>query len=100
MARKNEQNDDDEGLTLPHVPGKGLGFDLRLRSLTSSRQSLARLLREHSRGTVPPALYRDLVWGMSQFLGYLKESQAQDLETRLSALETALNGKIPTGGRR
>ena len=99
MARKNEQNDDDEGQTLPPAAGKGLGFDLRLRSLNSSRQTLARLIREYGRGAIPQDVFKDLVWAMSQFLGYLKESQTQDLEARLAALEASLAVKAP-GGRR
>lgn len=75
-----------------------IGFDLRLRSLKSSRQTLARVLREYGRGTIDDATYRGLVWGLNNFLGYLRESGAEELEVRLKTLEAKLD-EIEKGGR-
>ena len=70
--------------------GPRIPFDLRLRSLKSSRQTHARLLREYARGTIDEPTYKALIWGLSNYLSYLRAEREQELERRLDAIEERL----------
>lgn len=68
-------------------------FSLRLRSLKSSRQTLARIVREHARGNLDRDTFKDLVYGMSHLLSYMKTEKELDVEARLEAIEDRLSGE-------
>ncbi len=70
--------------------GPRLPFVLRLRSLKASRQTHARILREYAKGTIDTETYRAVVWGLNNYLAYLKAEQAEELERRVIALEERL----------
>ena len=72
-------------------PPRRTGFDLRLRTLKSTRQTFARVLREYARGNMDEGTYRALVWGLSQFIsGYKTEIDyvvIEEIRARLGSLE-------------
>jgi len=70
---------------------RGVPFTLRLRSVTSTRQTFARVLREYARGTIGQDEYRQLVWGLSQYLGALRLEKDTEIEARLQEIEDQLN---------
>ena len=67
-----------------------LPFTLRLRSLKSTRQSMARVLREYGKGNISQKIYRDLIYGISQFAFLLKTEKEAEIETRLQAVEESI----------
>lgn len=70
----------------------GVPLTLRLRSPTSTRQTLARVIREYGRGNLDRDMYKDLVWGISQFLGAFRIERDLEIEKRLQEIEDQLNG--------
>ncbi|SIP92997.1 hypothetical protein SAMN05920897_101319 [Alkalispirochaeta americana] len=70
---------------------RGVPFALRLRSVASTRQTFARVLREYARGTISQDEYRQLVWGLSQYLGALRLEKESEIEDRLQEIEERLN---------
>jgi hypothetical protein len=86
-------------LPLETTPGEktppALEFDLRLRTLKSSKNTFARLMRERARGTIDDGLFRSLIWAMSIFIGYLRLDAEQGLEDRLRAIEDLLQRRKP-----
>ncbi|MEX2443327.1 MAG: hypothetical protein WD492_06970 [Alkalispirochaeta sp.] len=80
-----EQNAKLTNGTLP--PARPVPFDLRLRSLKSSRQSLARILRAWGRGEIDEATAKTACWLLSMYLGYLKAGVEEDIERQLKELE-------------
>lgn len=89
---------DEKNKTAMQAPGGSprLPFDLRLRSLKSSRQSLARILRAWGRGEISEQVAKTSTWLMSMFLAYLKESTSEELEARLAGIERKL-GELEGG---
>lgn len=73
----------------PVFPGP-LGFPLRLRTLKSARSTHARILRVYGQGLIDHETFRNLIFGMSSFLSYLKTEVDQKFEDRLAVLETAI----------
>ena len=65
-------------------------FALRLRSLKSTRQSMARVLREYGKGTISQQVYKDLIYGISQFSALLKTEKEFDIESRLLQIEEVI----------
>lgn len=82
------RNDGDEMQALS--PARRIGWDLRLRSLGASRSAFARLLRCYARGECDEAVYKNLCYGLSLYLGYLKSEKEAEIEERLDALELKL----------
>jgi len=64
---------------------------LRLRSATSTRQTFASVLRAYGRGEIPQDVYRQLVWGLSQFLSAFRLERDLAIEERLDAIEAAID---------
>ena len=73
----------------------GVGFKtkLYLNTLENSRKTFARLLRKYARGEIDRVLYRDLVYGLTGYLGFFRTEielqTVRELEDRLKALEAA-----------
>ena len=65
----------------------GCPFQLRLRSIRSSRQTYARICRERGKGTLDEKVYRSLLYGLNGYLAFLKLEKEEDLEVRITALE-------------
>lgn len=72
--------------------GDPIPFPLRLRSVQSTRQTFARVLREYGRGTISEPIYKSIVYGLSQYQSYLRLEADMELEKRLEAIEEHLRG--------
>ena len=77
--------------TIPHETGEEpsgtpLAFSLRLRSLTSARQSVARLVREYGRGNVDYATYKGLLYGLQTLLSFMKAEREYQIEEKLDRI--------------
>lgn len=64
-----------------------LNFDLRLSNPKGCRNTLARILREYSRGSISESFFKALTWGVSQQLAWFKHEREGEIEKRLEALE-------------
>lgn len=82
---ENERNVKHDAATLP--PSRPIPFDLRLRSLKCSRQTLARILRSWARGEIDESTAKTGTWLFSMYLGYLKAGLEEDIEWQLKKLE-------------
>ena len=61
---------------------------LRLNTIAGARVSYARIIRLYDRGEISESKYRNLVYGLSGFLAYLKsEREMNDFDERLRILE-------------
>jgi len=80
------------------TPSPPVPFDMRLGSLRSSRQTLARLIREWGKGTISEESAKTGTWLMSAYLGFLKLESSEDIEKRLAAIEKALERKNDESG--
>ena len=79
------------------TPSHPVPFDMRLGSLRSSRQTLARIIREWGKGTLSEQDAKTGTWLMSAYLGFLKLESTEDVEKRLAAIEKALTVKNDEG---
>jgi len=77
-------------------PPDVLGFNLRLRTLKSSKNTFAKLMRERAAGRMDDGLFRSLIWSMSVYIGFLRLETEQNINDRLDALENLLKqeGKL------
>lgn len=80
--------------TMNDIKQGPIPFSLRLRSIKSSRQTLARLIREWGRGNITEADAKTATYLLNILLGYhragLEESvelQLADLKKRITKLE-------------
>ncbi|MDC7220807.1 MAG: hypothetical protein PQJ59_12805 [Spirochaetales bacterium] len=73
-------------------PQKRLDYDLRLRSIRSTKQSFARLCRSYARGEIEQEVFKTMVWALSQYTGLLKLSNEEEILKRLEILEEKLGG--------
>ena len=69
---------------------QGVGFQLRLRTIKSAKNSFARLIREFAAGHVDDKVFRSLVYGLSGFINMLKLQLETNLEEKLKAIEKKL----------
>ena len=76
---------DDEEKPTPRIP-----YNLRLRSLKSSRQSLTRIIRSWGSGEVETATAKTAAWLLQVLLSYHKETELVEVMDRLAKLEKAL----------
>ena len=86
MSEEQKQNATVQTAGLPPV----LPFQLRLRSLKSTRQTFARLLREYGKGRVPESLYKNLIWGLGGLITAFKEEREESTAKKLEAVEERL----------
>ena len=63
---------------------------LMLNSLPNAKASLARVMRLYANGSLDAARYRNLIYGFSAYLSYLKQEADLDIEQRLEAIENLL----------
>ena len=73
--------------------GEPAPFSLRLRSIKSARQTLARILRERGKGNIDRETFRDLIYGMSHLLAFMKTEKELDIEERLQVIEDRLEAQ-------
>lgn len=71
----------------PGGGGRVAPFDLRLGSVKSCRQTLARLVREYSRGKIEEGPFKTLTWGVSQLIAWWKLETELQIEERVKRLE-------------
>ncbi len=71
------------------TPEKPKGFKLQLNTLVNSRKSFARIIRMMAAGQIDPVLFRNLVYGMTGYLSFLKMEQENEIIERLEKLEAA-----------
>lgn len=71
-------------------PRAGALSNLRLRTVKSSRQSFARILRAYAKGELDDTIFKAMVNGLNVYLSYLKTESEQTIEVRLTALEESL----------
>jgi hypothetical protein len=71
-------------------PTRPIPYNLRLRSLKSSRQSLTRIIRSWGSGEVSTADAKNAAWLLQVLLSYHKESELVEVMDRLTKLEKAL----------
>lgn len=67
-------------------------WDLRLKTLSSSRATFARIVRGYANGLLDEGTYKNLAYGLGLFLAYLKTEREDTFEARLSALEDQSKG--------
>lgn len=65
---------------------------VRLNTLTNSRHSFARVIREYVAGKLEESEARTLAYLFSRYLEYWKVEQGLELERRLDELERKLGG--------
>lgn len=65
-------------------------YNLRLRSLKSSRQSLTRIIRSWASGEISAENARMATWLLQVLLQYHKESELSEVSERLTKLEKSL----------
>jgi hypothetical protein len=68
-----------------------LPFQPRLRSLKSSRQTLARIVREWGKGTISNEDGKTAAWLLNMLLAYFKAAETEEFETRLQELDRKLS---------
>lgn len=79
-----EQNNTDHN-------GAGGGTpSLRLGSVKSTRQTLARLIRAYGRGEIDERTYKAILYGASHLLSAFRLEIDSSIETRLSEIEQRL----------
>lgn len=69
----------------PRIP-----YNLRLRSLKSSRQSLTRIIRSWGSGEVETVTAKTAAWLLQVLLSYHKEAETAEILDRLTKLEKQL----------
>lgn len=65
-------------------------FELRLDTISATRETFAQLIEEHGAGKVDRQLFRDLSAALNGFLAYLKLEAEIDVEDRLAELESRM----------
>lgn len=71
-------------------PAPLVPFRLRLGRLKSTRQTLARVIREYSLGRVPEPVFRSLVWSIGQLVSTMKTETELQTADRLAEIEKRL----------
>ena len=69
-----------------------LPFVLRLGSVKACRQSMTRLVREYGKGRVDSTTFRTTVWALGQLVTYWRLEKDLEIEKRIEALESKLEG--------
>lgn len=69
----------------PRIP-----YNLRLRSLKSSRSSLTRIIRSWGSGAIETSVAKTAAWLLQVLLSYHKETELSEVLDRLSKLEKQL----------
>lgn len=68
-----------------------LPFRLRLASIKSSRQTMARLTREVAKGLISVQDFKTVAYGMQNLLAYHKAEADARIEERLTEIEDELD---------
>ena len=71
----------------PSVFATPLPFRLRLASLKSARQSVARIVRSYAKGEIDPATYKGVLYGLQNLLAFMKSEHDYQIERRLDEIE-------------
>ena len=66
---------------------------MRLNNAHNAKASLATLIRKREKHGVEDDDYRQLVWGISQLLGYYKHVDDLRIEERLDRLEAMMESE-------
>ena len=84
---KTEQNDITNNSTPP------IQFNLRLRSIKSSQQTFARLIRAFGKGEIEEKPFKSLIWALNCYSGYLKLNTEDELLSKLKDIEKSMEKK-------
>lgn len=79
-----------DGTYKPEPETPSLDFNLRLASLKSARQSVARIVREYGKGRVDEKLYKGVLYGLQTLLAFQKAEAEHEIERRLEEIEQAI----------
>ena len=79
------QNDEDKPKGVLPVP--------RLRSVKSTRQTMARYIRAYAAREIEDTTFKTIIYGLAQYQSYLRLEAEVEFEKRLEALEARLEGR-------
>lgn len=74
-----------------------IDFQLRLGSIKSTKSSMAKIIRQYSKGLMSHIQFRNLIYGFSSFLSVCKMDNEQETERRIGRLETIICERLPDG---
>lgn len=69
---------------------KPLEFRLRTRTLKTARQTFARIFRTYAEGKIDHETFRNMIYGLSNYLDYLKTEAEINILDRLAEIERRL----------